>query len=88
MARPSLTCDLELPQMVPEDQSTEMESTAHTASLSTQLAPRPGIWTNDRALTCRSPASPTASFRRPGYLFPLRRWRRENAGDDTYRGDH
>lgn len=70
----SLTRDLKLPQMVPEDHATEVEGTAYTVSLDA-VGTTTGISTYDRALTCRSLASPscgTENFRRPGHVFPLR----------------
>ena len=69
-----LTRDLKLPQMVPEEQATEIEGTAYTVSLDA-VGTTTGISAHDRALTCRSLASPTCSiesFRRPGHVFPLR----------------
>jgi 3,4-dihydroxy 2-butanone 4-phosphate synthase len=56
--------------------NTDRHQTAYTISVD---ASHPlittGISAHDRALTCRTLASPTAtpqSFRRPGHLFPLR----------------
>lgn len=69
-----VTRDLQLPQMVPENQATEMEGTAYTISLDA-VETTTGISTSDRALTCRSLALPecsVGSFRRPGHVFPLR----------------
>ena len=70
----SITRNLKLPQMVPEDQATEMEGTAYTVSVDA-VGTTTGISTYDRALTCSSLASVSCrveSLRRPGHVFPLR----------------
>ncbi|TAQ90654.1 hypothetical protein B7494_g1022 [Chlorociboria aeruginascens] len=70
----SLATKLELPQMVPN--SEDHLRTAYTVSIDANSAEvTTGISSHDRALTCRTLASKTAtrdSFRRPGHLFPLR----------------
>jgi len=69
-----LTEFLGLPQMVA--QNTESHRTAYTISIdAAHPSVTTGISAHDRALTCRTLASPTAtpsSFRRPGHIFPLR----------------
>ncbi|KAI9765561.1 MAG: 3,4-dihydroxy 2-butanone 4-phosphate synthase [Geoglossum simile] len=71
---PSLTHSLSLPQMT--NANTDRHQTAYTISVdASQPTITTGISAHDRALTCRTLASPTAtpqSFRRPGHLFPLR----------------
>ena len=70
----SITEDLELPQMV--EDNTESHRTAYTVSIdASDSSVTTGISAHDRALTCRTLASPAAkpsSFRRPGHVFPLR----------------
>ena len=69
-----LTHHLELPQMVSEN--TDPKRTAYTVSVdSADPSVTTGISAHDRALTCRTLASKSAtisSFRRPGHVFPLR----------------
>lgn len=63
-----------LPQMVSENE--DPNRTAYTISIdSNDRSVSTGISAHDRALTCRTLASPNAtaeSFRRPGHVFPLR----------------
>ncbi|PSS12998.1 hypothetical protein M430DRAFT_52191 [Amorphotheca resinae ATCC 22711] len=71
---PALTEHLDLPQMVPSNE--DPNRTAYTISVDAN-APETttGISAHDRALTCRTLASPTAtkaSLRRPGHVLPLR----------------
>ena len=70
---PYLTESLELPQMVLEN--TDPNRTAYTISIdSSDPSITTGISAHDRALTCRTLASPStkpSSFRRPGHVFPL-----------------
>lgn len=70
----SLTKDLALPQMVLEN--TDPKKTSYTVSIdSADTSITTGISAHDRALTCRTLASKSAtvsSFRRPGHVFPLR----------------
>ena len=69
-----MTERLELPQMVSEN--TETHRTAYTVSIdASDPSITTGISAHDRALTCRTLASPSAkpsSFRRPGHTLPLR----------------
>lgn len=69
-----LTMSLSLPQMVTTNQ--DPKSTAYTVSIdSTDDSVTTGISAHDRALTCRTLASPKASatsFRRPGHIIPLK----------------
>ncbi len=69
-----LTMSLSLPQMVTTNQ--DPKSTAYTVSIdSVDDAVTTGISAHDRALTCRTLASPRASatsFRRPGHIIPLK----------------
>lgn len=72
---PPFTCStLSLPQMVLEN--SDPNRTAYTISVdAADPLVTTGISAHDRALTCRSLASPTstpASFRRPGHVLPLR----------------
>jgi 3,4-dihydroxy 2-butanone 4-phosphate synthase len=64
---------LSLPQMVAENR--DPNRTAYTISIdSNDQTITTGISAHDRALTCRTLASPSAtpaSFRRPGHVFPL-----------------
>lgn len=64
---------LSLPQMVVEN--TDPKGTAYTISIdSSDPSVTTGISAQDRALTCRTLASPTArfeDFRRPGHIIPL-----------------
>ncbi|KAK2867766.1 3,4-dihydroxy 2-butanone 4-phosphate synthase [Arthroderma sp. PD_2] len=70
---PNLATHLELPQMV--IQSTDPHRTAYTVSIdSNDPSITTGISAHNRALTCRTLASPdvkAASFRRPGHILPL-----------------
>ncbi len=70
----SLTLSLDLPQMV--QTNADPNRTAYTVSIDAEHPDTTtGISAFDRALTCRTLASPTAtngSFRRPGHVFPLR----------------
>ncbi|KAM5443411.1 3,4-dihydroxy 2-butanone 4-phosphate synthase [Microsporum ferrugineum] len=70
---PNLATHLELPQMVA--QSTDPHRTAYTISIdSNDPLVTTGISAHDRALTCRTLASPDvkpSSFRRPGHILPL-----------------
>lgn len=69
-----LTKTFELPQMVLEN--ADPNRTAYTLSIdASHSSITTGISAHDRALTCRTLASPTSSstsFRRPGHVFPLR----------------
>ena len=71
---PSLASSLSLPQMV--DDNEDPKRTAYTLSIdSSDESVTTGISAHDRALTCRTLASPkakTESFRRPGHVLPLR----------------
>ncbi|KAM0806159.1 3,4-dihydroxy-2-butanone 4-phosphate synthase [Usnea florida] len=70
----ALTRSLQLPQMVPESEATEVEGTAYTVSVD-GAGTTTGISAHDRALTCRNLAQPESvvvDFRRPGHVFPLR----------------
>jgi 3,4-dihydroxy 2-butanone 4-phosphate synthase len=71
---PSLTRSLSLPQMTTAN--SDPNQTAYTISIdASHPLTTTGISAHDRALTCRTLASPSAtplSFRRPGHLFPLR----------------
>ncbi|GFF23930.1 3,4-dihydroxy-2-butanone 4-phosphate synthase [Aspergillus udagawae] len=64
---------LSLPQMVVEN--ADPKGTAYTISIdSSDPSVTTGISAHDRALTCRTLASPTAKFedfRRPGHIIPL-----------------
>lgn len=70
----SLTLSLDLPQMV--QANADPNRTAYTVSVDAEHPDTTtGISAYDRALTCRTLASPSASkhsFRRPGHVFPLR----------------
>ncbi|KAI9775539.1 MAG: 3,4-dihydroxy 2-butanone 4-phosphate synthase [Candelina submexicana] len=70
----SLTTTLTLPQMV--SQNADPNRTAYTLSIDASgPSITTGISAHDRALTCRTLASSSAtseSFRRPGHVFPLR----------------
>ncbi|MCJ1393229.1 3,4-dihydroxy 2-butanone 4-phosphate synthase [Xylographa bjoerkii] len=70
----SFTERLDLPQMVLDN--TESHRTAYTVSIdASHPSVTTGISAHDRALTCRTLASPSSepsSFRRPGHVFPLR----------------
>ncbi|EGE08416.1 3,4-dihydroxy-2-butanone 4-phosphate synthase [Trichophyton equinum CBS 127.97] len=70
---PDLATHLELPQMV--SQSTDPHRTAYTVSIdSNDPLVTTGISAHNRALTCRTLASPDvkpSSFRRPGHILPL-----------------
>ncbi|KAL6245412.1 3,4-dihydroxy 2-butanone 4-phosphate synthase [Rhinocladiella similis] len=69
-----LAVELKLPQMVVD--SEDPHRTAYTISIdSNDASVTTGISAHDRALTCRTLASPkvsAASFRRPGHVFPLK----------------
>jgi len=71
---PPLTETLNLPQMVLDN--ADPNRTAYTVSIdASDPSVTTGISAHDRALTCRTLASPKAtptSFRRPGHVFPLR----------------
>lgn len=71
---PALTESLNLPQMVLDN--TDPNRTAYTVSIdASDPSVTTGISAHDRALTCRTLASPKAtptSFRRPGHVLPLR----------------
>jgi 3,4-dihydroxy 2-butanone 4-phosphate synthase len=71
---PALTKHLDLPQMVTN--SEDPHRTAYTISVDTNSPETTtGISAHNRALTCRTLASKTAtreSFRRPGHVFPLK----------------
>lgn len=73
---PSLTEQLGLPQMVSQADSEDPNRTAYTVSVDAKSPlTTTGISAHDRALTCRTLASASAtkdSFRRPGHVFPLR----------------
>lgn len=68
-----IASSLALPQMVASNQ--DPNRTAYTISIdSNDQSITTGISAHDRALTCRTLASPKAtpeSFRRPGHVFPL-----------------
>ncbi|KAJ5769884.1 uncharacterized protein N7511_001935 [Penicillium nucicola] len=70
---PDLATRLALPQMVIEN--ADPKCTAYTITIdSSDDSVTTGISAEDRALTCRTLASPTAqidSFRRPGHIIPL-----------------
>ncbi|KAJ5138373.1 uncharacterized protein N7515_003221 [Penicillium bovifimosum] len=70
---PDLATRLALPQMVVEN--ADPKCTAYTITIdSSDDSVTTGISAEDRALTCRTLASPTAqidSFRRPGHIIPL-----------------
>ncbi|KAJ5971911.1 3-4-dihydroxy-2-butanone 4-phosphate synthase RibB [Penicillium vulpinum] len=70
---PELATRLALPQMVAEN--ADPKCTAYTVTIdSSDDSVTTGISAEDRALTCRTLASPTAqidSFRRPGHIIPL-----------------
>lgn len=61
--------------MIPTSQSTDPNNTAYTISVDAlHQSITTGISSHDRALTCRTLASPAAnpeSFRRPGHILPL-----------------
>ena len=67
---------LDLPYMVEPSASTDVHGTAYTVSIdSSDPSTTTGISSHDRALTCRTLAdlkARSASFRRPGHVFPLR----------------
>ncbi|KAJ5707769.1 hypothetical protein N7488_007570 [Penicillium malachiteum] len=70
---PDLATRLALPQMVSEN--ADPKGTAYTVTIdSSDDSVTTGISAQDRALTCRTLASPDArvdSFRRPGHIIPL-----------------
>ncbi|KAJ5730779.1 uncharacterized protein N7483_005287 [Penicillium malachiteum] len=70
---PDLAIRLALPQMVSEN--ADPKGTAYTVTIdSSDDSVTTGISAQDRALTCRTLASPDArvdSFRRPGHIIPL-----------------
>ncbi|KAJ5190274.1 3-4-dihydroxy-2-butanone 4-phosphate synthase RibB [Penicillium cinerascens] len=70
---PDLATRLALPQMVVEN--ADPKGTAYTITIdSSHPSVTTGISAEDRALTCRTLASPDAqvdSFRRPGHIIPL-----------------
>ncbi|GAQ02863.1 3,4-dihydroxy-2-butanone 4-phosphate synthase [Aspergillus lentulus] len=70
---PEIARRLSLPQMVVEN--ADPKGTAYTISIdSSDPSVTTGISAQDRALTCRTLASPTAKFedfRRPGHIIPL-----------------
>ena len=72
--RSSLASSLSLPQMVVDNE--DPNRTAYTISIdSNDDSVTTGISAHDRALTCRTLASPkvqAGQFRRPGHVFPLR----------------
>jgi 3,4-dihydroxy 2-butanone 4-phosphate synthase len=71
---PTFTTHFDLPQMVSSNE--DPNRTAYTISVDANLPSiTTGISAHDRALTCRTLASSTASkdsLRRPGHVFPLR----------------
>lgn len=71
---PSIAETLSLPQMVTHN--ADPKGTAYTISIdSSDPSVTTGISAQDRALACRTLASPTArfeDFRRPGHVIPLR----------------
>jgi len=71
---PALTKHFDLPQMVADNR--DPNRTAYTLTVDANLPETTtGISAHDRALTCRSLASATAtrdSLRRPGHVLPLR----------------
>ena len=71
---PSLALQLDLPQMVSDNE--DPKKTAYTISVDADSESlTTGISAHDRALTCRTLASPKAkaeSLRRPGHILPLR----------------
>ena len=71
---PSTCSSLSLPQMVLEN--SDPIRTAYTISVdAADSSVTTGISAHDRALTCRTLASPNStsnSFRRPGHILPLR----------------
>ncbi|KAI0839735.1 3,4-dihydroxy-2-butanone 4-phosphate synthase [Hypoxylon sp. FL0890] len=83
---PALTESLKLPQMV--ENSEDPRGTAYTVSIdAADPSVTTGISAHDRALTARRLADPnatTASFRRPGHVFPLR----ARPGGVRVRGGH
>ncbi|KAL5337886.1 DHBP synthase RibB-like alpha/beta domain-containing protein [Aspergillus crustosus] len=70
---PEIANRLQLPQMVIEN--TDPKGTAYTVSIdSSHPSITTGISAQDRALACRTLASPSArpdDFRRPGHIIPL-----------------
>ncbi|KAL4983980.1 DHBP synthase RibB-like alpha/beta domain-containing protein [Aspergillus falconensis] len=70
---PEIANRLQLPQMVLEN--TDPKGTAYTVSIdSADPSITTGISAHDRALACRTLASPSArpqDFRRPGHIIPL-----------------
>jgi len=71
---PGLTNKLALPQMVVENEDPKGTAYTLTVDADSPLLST-GISAHDRALTCRtlaSPAATSASFRRPGHVLPLR----------------
>lgn len=70
---PDLASRLALPQMVAEN--ADPKGTAYTITIdASDASVTTGISAEDRALTCRTLASPDAqidSFRRPGHIIPL-----------------
>ncbi|KAL4957326.1 DHBP synthase RibB-like alpha/beta domain-containing protein [Aspergillus filifer] len=70
---PEIAARLQLPQMVLEN--TDPKGTAYTVSIdSADPSITTGISAHDRALACRTLASPSAcpsDFRRPGHIIPL-----------------
>ncbi|KAL4776544.1 DHBP synthase RibB-like alpha/beta domain-containing protein [Aspergillus nidulans var. acristatus] len=70
---PEIAKRLQLPQMVLEN--TDPKGTAYTVSIdSADPSVTTGISAHDRALACRTLASPSArpqDFRRPGHIIPL-----------------
>ena len=70
----ALASSLALPQMVVDNR--DPNRTAYTISIdSNDKSVTTGISARDRALTCRTLASPeveASDFRRPGHVFPLR----------------
>lgn len=71
---PDIATRLNLPQMVTEN--TDPKGTAYTVSIdSSDPSITTGISAYDRALACRTLASPSAQttdFRKPGHILPLR----------------
>jgi 3,4-dihydroxy 2-butanone 4-phosphate synthase / GTP cyclohydrolase II len=69
-------CDrLDLPLMVASRENNECMYTAFTVTADLAEGTTTGISASDRAATLRalaSPATPSAAFKRPGHIFPLR----------------
>ncbi|KAL9618533.1 MAG: hypothetical protein Q9160_006789 [Pyrenula sp. 1 TL-2023] len=71
-----IAAKLSLPLMISTTESTDPNQTAYTVSVdASHKSITTGISAHDRAITCRTLASPSAkpdSFRRPGHVLPLR----------------